>query len=68
MLGLVLGSFYNVLGYRLPKKESIVFPSSHCPNCNHQLKFWDLIPVLSYIFLQGKCHYCKKDFNYLSNN
>ena len=60
MLGLVLGSFYNVLGYRLPKKESIVFPSSHCPNCNHQLKFWDLIPVLSYIFLQGKCHYCKK--------
>lgn len=60
MFGLVLGSFYNVLGYRLPKKESIVFPSSHCPNCNHQLKFWDLIPVLSYIFLQGKCHYCKK--------
>ena len=60
MFGLVLGSFYNVLGYRLPKKESIVFPSSHCPNCNHQLKFWDLIPVLSYIFLKGKCHYCKK--------
>lgn len=60
MFGLVLGSFYNVLGYRLPKSESIVFPSSHCPNCKHKLKALDLIPVLSYLFLGGKCRYCKK--------
>ena len=60
VVGLILGSFYNVLGYRLPKKESIVFPSSHCPNCKHKLKLTDLIPVLSYLLLKGKCRYCKK--------
>ena len=65
VIGLVLGSFYNVLGYRLPKKESIVFPSSHCPNCNHKLKLFDLIPVLSYLFLKGKCRYCKKKISML---
>ena len=65
VIGLVLGSFYNVLGYRLPKKESIVFPSSHCPNCNHKLKLFDLIPVLSYLFLKGKCRYCKKKISAL---
>jgi len=59
IFGLVIGSFFNVLGYRLPKKESIVFPSSHCPNCQHKLNFWDLFPVLSYLFLKGKCRYCK---------
>ncbi len=58
--GLVLGSFYNVIGYRVPKKESIVFPASHCPKCKHKLKMLDLIPVFSYLFLGGKCRYCKK--------
>lgn len=60
LFGLVLGSFYNVLGYRLPKKESIIFPASHCPNCHHHLGFKDLFPIISYIFLKGKCRYCKK--------
>lgn len=60
IFGIVLGSFFNVLGYRLPKKESVVFPSSHCPNCNHKLKFLDLFPILSYVFLKGRCRYCKK--------
>lgn len=60
VFGLILGSFYNVLGYRLPKKQSIVFPASHCPKCRHRLKVLDLIPVLSFIFLGGKCRYCKK--------
>ena len=59
VLGLVLGSFYNVLGYRLPRKESIVFPSSYCPLCKHRLGVWDLVPLLSYVFLGGKCRYCK---------
>lgn len=58
IFGMVIGSFFNVLGYRLPKKESIVFPSSHCPNCQHKLSFFDLFPVLSYLFLKGKCRYC----------
>ena len=59
ILGLVLGSFYNVVGLRVPKKESIVFPGSHCTNCERQLSAVDLVPVLSYILLRGKCRTCK---------
>lgn len=59
IFGTVLGSFYNVVGYRLPKEESLIKPSSHCPNCNHKLGALELIPVLSYIFLGGKCKNCK---------
>lgn len=60
ILGLVFGSFYNVVGLRLCKRESLVFPSSHCPKCNHKLKFYELVPVFSYIFLKGKCKNCKE--------
>lgn len=60
IIGLIFGSFYNVVGYRLPNNMSIVFPTSHCPNCNHKLKFYELIPVISYIFLLGRCKNCKK--------
>lgn len=59
LLGMILGSFYNVVGWRLPKGESIIYPPSHCPNCNHQLKILDLIPIFSFILQRGKCHYCK---------
>lgn len=65
IIGMIFGSFYNVVGYRLPNNMSIVFPSSHCPNCNHKLKFYELIPVLSYIFLLGKCKKCKKRISLL---
>lgn len=60
ILGSILGSFYNVVGYRLPKGESIVSPPSHCPNCNHRLQFFELLPILSYIFQRGKCTSCKQ--------
>ncbi len=60
ILGLVFGSFLNVLIYRIPKGESIVFPSSHCQNCKKTLKWWHNIPLLSYLFLRGKCFYCKE--------
>ena len=56
--GLSLGSFLNVVIYRLPRKESILFPSSHCPSCNQPIRFYDNIPVLSYIILGGKCRSC----------
>ncbi len=56
--GLLIGSFINVLVYRIPRKESIAFPSSHCPRCNTKLKWYDNIPLLSYIFLKSKCRYC----------
>lgn len=58
ILGTILGSFYNVVGYRIPKGESIVYPPSHCTNCNHKLTFFELIPVSSYIFQKGKCKHC----------
>ncbi|MDW0109640.1 prepilin peptidase [Sporosarcina aquimarina] len=56
--GLVFGSFYNVVGLRVPKKESIVSPPSHCTVCDRQLTFIDLVPVLSFVFLKGKCRGC----------
>ncbi len=59
IIGLVMGSFYNVLIYRLPRKISLVNPKrSFCPTCNHTLAWKDNIPVLSYILLKGKCRYC----------
>lgn len=60
VFGLVFGSFYNVVGLRLCKKESLVYPPSHCTSCGHRLKFYELIPVFSYIFLRGKCKSCKE--------
>lgn len=63
ILGLIFGSFYTNTGIRLCKKESIIYPPSHCDNCNHKLKFYELIPVISYIFLKGKCIKCKKRIN-----
>lgn len=58
ILGIVMGSFYNVVGFRLSLNKSIVKPGSYCPNCKEKLKVLDLIPVFSYLFLKGKCRYC----------
>lgn len=65
MFGTLFGSFFNVVGYRLPKGESIVFPASHCPNCNHKLKGWELIPILSFLCLGGKCSKCKQKISWI---
>lgn len=59
VFGLCFGSFYNVVILRSLSGESIIFPPSKCPKCNHKLYPWHNIPVLSYIFLRGKCHFCK---------
>lgn len=56
--GLCMGSFYNVVILRSLSGESIVLPPSKCPKCNHKLYPWHNIPLLSYIFLRGKCHFC----------
>lgn len=58
ILGLILGSFYNVCIFRYISGESVVFPPSHCPHCLHQLKWYELIPVVSYLCLRGRCSYC----------
>ena len=60
LFGIVIGSFVNVLIYRLPKNENIVVVNSHCMSCEHQLKWYDLVPLFSWIFLKGRCRYCKE--------
>ncbi|SDN82927.1 leader peptidase (prepilin peptidase) / N-methyltransferase [Paenibacillus sp. yr247] len=59
LFGLVFGSFFNVVGIRVVKKESIAYPPSRCVHCDHELKPLDLIPVLSYLGLRGACRYCR---------
>ena len=60
ILGLCVGSFLNVVIYRVPQKMSIAKPASHCPQCMYKLRWYDNIPVISYILLGGKCRFCKK--------
>ena len=60
VLGLAVGSFLNVCIHRIPRKESITKPASHCPQCGHPLRIFDNIPLLSYFLLKGKCRYCGK--------
>ena len=58
IIGTVMGSFYHVVATRLSIDESIIKPGSHCPKCNYFLKWYDNIPILSYILLKGKCRNC----------
>ncbi|MCX4303658.1 MAG: prepilin peptidase [Clostridia bacterium] len=58
IMGTVFGSFFTLAVYRIPLKKDITHERSFCPNCNHKLGFWDMIPILSYIFAKGKCRYC----------
>jgi leader peptidase (prepilin peptidase) / N-methyltransferase len=57
-LGLIFGSFLNVLAYRLPRGESLVTPASHCPGCDAPIKPYDNVPVLSWLLLRGRCRSC----------
>lgn len=65
MIGITLGSFFNVVGLRVPQNIPFTTDRSHCPNCDTQLKWFELIPVFSYIFLFGKCRTCKKKISSL---
>lgn len=60
IMGAFFGSFFTLAVYRLPLKKNITYERSFCPNCNHKLGAFDLVPVFSYIFLGGKCRYCKE--------
>jgi leader peptidase (prepilin peptidase)/N-methyltransferase len=64
IFGALVGSFLNVCIFRLPKEESIIWPGSHCPHCNKPIKFYDNIPLISYLLLWGKCRYCKKTISF----
>ncbi len=60
IFGAIVGSFLNVCIYRMAREESVVRPRSHCPNCSSIIYWYDNIPLLSYIFLLGKCRFCRK--------
>ena len=60
LFGIIMGSFYNVVGSRLPQNKSIIKPGSHCEFCNELLKWYENIPLFSYILQKGKCRHCKK--------
>ena len=57
--GVLIGSFLNVCIYRIPEKQSVVVVRSHCMSCGKQIKWYDLVPLVSFLILRGKCRYCK---------
>ncbi|WP_231710760.1 prepilin peptidase [Gracilibacillus suaedae] len=63
IFGLVLGSFYNVVGLRIPQKIFLSSSRSVCPACNHKLRWFELIPILSYIMQKGKCRHCQRSIS-----
>lgn len=58
LYGIAIGSFLNVCIYRIPRRESIIFPNSHCPRCGVRIRPYDNVPLLSYLWLRGKCRSC----------
>lgn len=65
IFGLVFGSFFNVVGLRVPKNESIAYPPSHCTKCDRRLTALDLVPVFSFLFLKGKCRTCGEKIHWV---
>ncbi len=64
VFGLLIGSFLNVCIYRLPREQSIVLPRSYCPHCQHQLTWFENIPLVSFLFLRGRCRYCHEPISW----
>ena len=66
IIGTCMGSFYTVVGERLPKGKNWTTSNSYCDNCKHRLSLLDMIPIISFIFLKGRCRYCHKKIDSLS--
>lgn len=64
VIGLCVGSFLNVVIYRVPQGMSLAFPPSHCPKCNYTLRWYDNIPLLSYLILRGRCRKCGEKISF----
>jgi leader peptidase (prepilin peptidase)/N-methyltransferase len=60
LFGLVVGSFLNVVIHRVPRRESVVWPASHCPHCAEPIRPRDNVPLISYVLLRGRCRNCKE--------
>ena len=67
LFGLFMGSFYTVVGLRLPREENFITNRSYCDKCHHTLSFLDMIPIASYLLLKGRCRYCKAKIDSLSS-
>ena len=67
IIGLFFGSFYTVVGMRLPKHENFITNRSYCDKCHHELSLLDMVPLISFLFLRGRCRYCKSKINPLSS-
>ncbi|MBC7765458.1 MAG: prepilin peptidase [Hyphomonadaceae bacterium] len=63
VIGIIIGSFLNVCIYRIPKKQSVITTPSHCPACDKRIAWYDLVPLLSYLILAGKCRNCKTNIS-----
>ncbi|PIQ30054.1 MAG: prepilin peptidase [Zetaproteobacteria bacterium CG_4_9_14_3_um_filter_49_83] len=64
IVGLMMGSFFNVCVHRIPRRESIVTPGSHCPSCNHAIAWYDNIPLVSWSILKGQCRHCAQPISF----
>jgi leader peptidase (prepilin peptidase)/N-methyltransferase len=65
LLGASIGSFLNVVISRVPQNRSIITPRSSCPKCDHQISWYDNIPIISFVFLRGECRYCSSKISFL---
>ena len=66
ILGTLCGSFFTVVGLRLPKNENFTTTHSHCDSCGHELKLYEMIPIISYAIQRGRCRYCKQKIDIMS--
>ena len=66
IFGTLMASFFTVIGLRLPRKENFITNHSYCDSCKHELKLYDMVPIISYLTLLGKCRYCRKRIDPLS--
>ena len=62
IFGVSVGSFLNVVIHRIPRGEDLILSRSRCPHCGHQLAWYDMIPIISFVLIRGRCRYCGEKY------